>query len=147
MPIGVTRVSGDSQLVNNVGEGYLKNANAQIINTGINSPIEAYKITTLGITANLANELKGPSGAGVTGAVDTLLKAVAANATVLAYQVDANGATAQLSVITERSGWDSDTSLQNVIRALAVSTGNIGAYGNVFPTLATVTSTGGIKLA
>jgi hypothetical protein len=147
MPIGVTRVSGDSQLVNNVGDGYLKNANAQIINTGINSPIEAYKITTLGITANLANELKGPSGAGVTGAVDTLLKAVAANATVLAYQVDANGATAQLSVITERSGWDSDTSLQNVIRALAVSTGNIGAYGNVFPTLATVTSTGGIKLA
>ena len=147
MPIGVTRVSGDSQLVNNVGEGYLKNANAQIINTGINSPIEAYKITTLGITANLANELKGPSGAGVTGAVDTLLKAVAANATVLAYQVDANGATAQLSVITERSGWDSDTSLQNVIRALAVSTGNIGAYGNVFPTLATVTSPGGIKIA
>jgi len=146
MAIGVTRVSGDSQLVNNVGEGYLKNANAQIINTGINSPIEAYKITTLGITANLANELKGPSGAGVTGAVDTLLKTVAANATVLAYQVDAAGSTAQLSVITERSAW-SDADLQTVIRALAVSTGNIGAYGNVFPTLATVTSTGGIKLA
>jgi hypothetical protein len=147
MAIGVTRVSGDSQLVNNVGDGYTKNANAQIINTGINSPIQAYKIGTLGITANLANELKGPSGAGVTGAVDTLLRVVAANATVLAYQVDAAGATAQLSVITERSGWDSDTSLQTVIRALAVSTGNIGAYGNVFPTLATVTSTGGIKLA
>jgi hypothetical protein len=147
MPIGVTRVSGDSQLVNNVGEGYLKNANAQIINTGINSPIEAYKITTLGATANLAAELRGPSGAGVTGAVDTLLKAVAANATILAYQVDAAGSTAQLSVITERSGWDSDTSLQTVIRALAVSSGNIGAYGNVFPTLATVTSTGGIKIA
>ena len=147
MPIGVTRVSGDSQLVTNVGDGYTKNANAQIINTGINSPIQAFKISTLGITANLANELKGPSGAGVTGAVDTLLKTVAANATVLAYQVDATGATAQLSVIVERSGWDSDTSLQTVIRALAVSTGNIGAYGNVFPTLATVTSTGGIKLA
>ena len=147
MPIGVTRVSGDSQLVNNIGDGFTKNANAQIINTGISSPIQAYKITTLGITANLANELKGPSGAGLDPAVTTLLKTIASNATVLAYQVDAAGATAQLSVITERSGWDSDTSLQNVIRALAVSTGNIGAYGNVFPTLATVTSTGGIKLA
>jgi hypothetical protein len=147
MAIGVTRVSGDSQLVVNVGDGYTRNANAQVINTGIASPITAFKITTLGITANLANELKGPSGAGVTGAVDTLLKVVSANASVLAYQVDAVGATAQLSVIVERSGWDSDTSLQTAIRALAVSTGNIGAYGNVFPTLATVTSTGGIKIA
>ena len=143
MAIGVTRVSGDSQLVNNVGEGYLKNANAQIINTGINSPIEAYKITTLGITANLANELKGPSGAGVDPAVHTLLKVISANATILAYQVDAAGSTAQLSVITERSSW-ADADLQVAVRALG---GNIGAYGNVFPALATVTSTGGIKLA
>ena len=30
MAIGVTRVSGDTQLVNNVGDGYTKNANAQI---------------------------------------------------------------------------------------------------------------------
>ena len=144
MAIGVTRVSGDSQLVVNVGDGYPRNANAQVINTGIASPITAFKITTLGITANLANELKGPSGAGVTGAVDTLLKVVSSNASVLAYQVDAVGATAQLSVIVERSGWDSDTSLQTVIRSLG---GNIGAYGNVFPALAAVTSTGGIKIA
>ena len=145
MAIGVTRVSGDSQLVVNVGDGYTRNANAQVNKTGIASPITAYKISTLGITANLANELKGPSGAGVTGAVDTLLKVVSSNASVLAYQVDATGATAQLSVIVERSGWDSDTSLQSVIRGLAVASGKIGAYGNVFPTLATVTSTGGIK--
>ena len=149
MPIGVTRVSGDSQLVNNIGDGYTKNANAQIINTGIASPITAFKITTLGITANLANELKGPSGAGVTGAVDTLLKVISSNASVLAYQVDATGATAQLSVIVERSGWDSDTSLQSVIRALGPvgSAGNIGAYGNVCPSAAAVTSTSGIKIA
>lgn len=149
MAIGVTRVSGDSQLVVNVGDGYTRNANAQIINTGIASPITAYKITTLGITANLANELKGPSGAGVTGAVDTLLKVVSSNASVLAYQVDASGSTAQLSVIVERSGWDSDTSLQSVIRALGPvgSAGNIGAYGNVCPSAAAVTSTSGIKIA
>ena len=109
----------------------------------------AFKITTLGITANLANELKGPSGAGVTGAVDTLLKVVSSNASVLAYQVDASGSTAQLSVIVERSGWDSDTSLQSVIRALGPvgSAGNIGAYGNVCPSAAAVTSTSGIKIA
>jgi hypothetical protein len=143
MAIGVQRVSGDSQVVTNVGDSLTKNANAVVINTGINSPIEAYKITTLGITANLANELKGPSGAGVDPAVHTLLKVISANATILAYQVDAAGSTAQLSVITERSSW-ADADLQVAVRALG---GNIGAYGNVFPALATVTSTGGIKLA
>lgn len=143
MAIGVQRVHGDTQVVTNVGESLTKNSNAVIINTGINSPIEAYKITTLGVTANLANELKGPSGAGVDPAVTTLLKVVSANATILAYQVDSQGSTAQLSVITERSSW-ADADLQVAIRALG---GNIGAYGNVFPALATVSSTGGIKLA
>ena len=86
MPIGVQRVNGDTQLVNNVGDSQTRNANAQIINTGISSPIQAYKITTLGATANLAAELAGPSGAGVDPAVTTLLKVVSANATVIAYQ-------------------------------------------------------------
>lgn len=143
MAIGVQRVSGDSQVVINVGDDITRNANAVIINTGIASPIQAYKITTLGITANLANELKGPSGAGVTGAVDTLLKTIASNASILAFQVDATGSTAQLSVITERSSWTA-AEMQVQVRALG---GNIGAYGNVFPALAAVTSSGGIKLA
>ena len=143
MAIGVQRVSGDSQVVINVGDDITRNANAVIINTGIASPIQAYKITTLGITANLANELKGPSGAGVTGAVDTLLKTIASNASILAFQVDAAGSTAQLSVITERSSWTA-AEMQVQVRALG---GNIGAYGNVFPALAAVTSSGGIKLA
>ena len=150
MAIGVQRVSGDSQVVQNVGDASTLNANAVIINTGIASPIKAYKISTLGITANLANELKGPSGAGLTPAVDTLLKTISANATILAYQVDSTGSTAQLSVIVERSGWGSDTDLRDTIRLLShngTPGANIGAYGNVFPALATVTSTGGIKLA
>ena len=142
MPIGVTRAHGDSAGVTNVGSGR-SFANAAIINTGIAAPITAYKITTLGVTANLAAELQDPSGAGVVGAVETLLKVVASNASVLAYQVDSAGSTAQLSVITERSSW-ADSDLQVSIRALG---GNIGAYGNVFPALATVSSTGGLKLA
>ena len=146
----VTKVNGDSQVVVNVGDSLTRNANAVIINTGIASPIKAYKITTLGITANLANELKGPSTAGLTGAVDTLLRTITSNATVLAYQVDVNSTTSQLSVIVERSGWGSDTDLRDAIRALShdgTAGANIGAYGNIFPALATVTSTGGIKLA
>ena len=149
MAIGVTRVSGDTQVVTNVGDSYTKNANAQIINTGINSPIQAYKITTLGAVANLAAELGAPSGAGLDPAVTTLLKTISANATILAYQVDAQGSTAQLSVITERSGW-SATDLQTVIRTLShngTPGANIGAYGNVFPALAAVTTTSGIKIA
>ena len=74
-----------------------------------------------------------------------MLKTIASNASILAFQVDATGSTAQLSVITERSSWTA-AEMQVQIRALAVATGNIGAYGNVFPTLAAVTSTG-IKLA
>ena len=146
----VTKANGDSQVVVNVGDSLTRNANAITINTGIASPIKAYKITTLGITANLANELKGPSGAGLTGAVDTLLRTITSNATVLAYQVDTNSTTAQLSVIVERSGWGSDADLQAAIRTLShdgTAGANIGAYGNIFPALATVTSTGGIKLA
>jgi hypothetical protein len=142
MAIGVTKVSGDSAGVNNVGSGK-SFANAAIINTGIAAPITAYKITALGVTANLAAELQKPSGAGVVGAVETLLKTITTNATVIAYQVDSVGSTAQLSVITERSSW-ADADLQAQIRAFG---GNIGAYGNVFPALATVSSTGGLKLA
>jgi len=142
MPIGVTKVHGSSAGVNNVGSGQ-SFANAAIINTGIAPPITAYKITALGATANLAAELDDPSGAGVVGAVETLMKVITTNASVLAYQVDSNGSTAQLSVITERSSW-ADADLQVAIRALG---GNIGSRGNVFPALATVSSTGGLKLA
>ena len=142
MAIGVTRVSGDSQLVNNVGDGYTKNANAQIINTGISSPILAIKL--LAVTGNLAAELGPPSGAGVAGAVSTILQTISANATILAYQVDNNTANVQLSCIVERSGWGSDLQLQTAIRALGA---NIGSQGVINMSAAAVTTTGGIKLA
>ena len=142
MAIGVTRVSGDSQLVNNVGDGYTKNANAQIINTGIASPISAIKI--LSVTGNLAAELGAPSGAGVPGAVHTLLQTIAGNASILAYQVDNNTANVQLSVIVERSAWASDLALQTSIRALGA---NIGSQGVVNMSAAAVSTTSGIKIA
>ena len=136
------RVNGNTGGVFNTGAG-LNTANATIINTGIAPPITAYKIGTFGSTANLAAELQGTSGAGVNGAVETLLTLIAQQATILAYQVDAAGSSAQLSVITERSGW-TDAYLQANIQALAT---NIGAYSAVVTTSATAVSTGGLKLA
>ena len=136
------RVNGNTGGVFNTGAGY-STANATIINTGIAPPITAYKIGTFGSTANLAAELQGTSGAGVNGAVETLLTLIAQQATILAYQVDAAGSSAQLSVITERSGW-TDAYLQANIQALAT---NIGAYSAVVTTSATAVSTGGLKLA
>ena len=136
------RANGNTGGVFNIGAGR-HTANATIINTGIAPPITAYKITTFGSTSNLAAELQGVRPAGVTGAVETLLNLISQQATVLAYQVDANGATSQLSVITERSGW-TDTYLTANIQALAT---NIGAYSAVVTTSATAVSTGGLKLA
>jgi hypothetical protein len=148
MAIGAQKVHGNSAGLNNLENGQ-SFANAVIINTGIAPPIQAYKITTLGVTANLAAELGEPSGAGLVGAVETLIKTISTNASILAYQVDSTGSTAQLSVITERSGWTA-ADMQTVIRTLShngTPGANIGAYGNVFPALAAVTSSGGIKFA
>ena len=143
-----TKVNGDTNPVVNVGT-VTKNANAVIINTGIASPITAFKIGTFGATANLAAELsRGANGS--EGAVEALLRAVSANATVIAYQVDSAGSSAQLSVLVERSGWTSDTALRDVIRALLgddTGTANIGSKSAIDVTNATVSSTGGIKIA
>jgi hypothetical protein len=138
-----TRINGDAGGVMNSDQGRTF-ANATIINTGIAAPLAAYKITgiipTGGGAGNLAAELT------TGGAVETLLRIISGNATVLAYQTDSNQ---QLSVLVERTGWSSDTVLQNAIRQTTAGdgSGNIGATGNTWVGAATVTSTGGIKLA
>jgi len=143
-----TRTNGDSGGINNVGSGRAF-ANATVINTGIGSPITAYKIAgiipTGGGAGNLAAELGGPNGSGVPGAVETILRIVAGQASVLAYQTDSNQ---QLSLIVERSSW-SDATLQAAVRATTAGdgAGNIGSRGNTWVGAATVSSTGGIKLA
>ena len=147
-----TRTNGDAAGVVNVGSGR-SFANAAIVNTGIAAPIAAYKIILAagapsGSYGNLAAELT------TGGAVETMLNTVSGNATVLAYQVDAAGTTAELSVLVERSGWVSDAALTTAIATgngqwAATTGGNIGATGNIWASSnsITVTSTGGIKLA
>lgn len=139
----VTRVNGSSGGVRNVDAG-AHTANATVINTGIAAPITAFKITGLQSdgslqTPNLAAELQAPSAVGVSGAVETILRAISGNASILAYQVESTG---QVSVLVERSAWSSDTQVKT-----AIGSGNIGAYGNVYVgAIAAVSSTGGFKL-
>ena len=142
-----TRTNGDALGVRSVDAGPA-NANASIINTGIAAPITAYRIVfpTAGASANLAAEL------GTGGAVETTLRIVSGNATVLAYQVDpvtGGTSTSQISVITERSGWASASALQTAIQQTTAGdgSGNIGATANVYAATATVSSTYGLKLA
>ena len=141
----VNRANGDSQLVVNVGDSLTRNANAKIINTGISSPITAYKVAFTALTANLSAELGAPNGSGVPGAVETVLGTLSSNATILAYQIDAatvGSGTQQISIIAERAAM-SASDFTTILNAA----GNIGSRGNVFGANATVTTSGGIKFA
>jgi len=149
-----TRINGDAAGVVQVDAGRAF-ANASIINTGIAAPLTAYKVTIVpgagGTGAgNLAAELT------TGGAVETILRIVSGNATVLAYQTDATNSagTSQINILVERSGWATDSALAYVIQSGAgqwapATGGNIGATGNIWASSnsITVTSTGGIKLA
>jgi hypothetical protein len=139
---GVTKVHGDSNLVVNVGDVLTQNANAVIINTGISSPLSAYSFQF--VAGNIAGELSRGTD-GTAGAVETLLNAIAANASVLAYQVDIPvAANSQVSVLLERSSWTSAAAMQVALRATLAA--NIGANGPMTTTTMAVKNNG-LKLA
>ena len=139
---GVTKVHGDSNLVVNVGDVLTQNANAVIINTGISSPLSAYSFQF--VAGNIAGELSRGSN-GTPGAVETLLEALAANASVLAYQVDVPvAANSQVSVLLERSSWTTAAAMQVALRATLAA--NIGANGPMTTTTMAVKNNG-LKLA
>ena len=142
MAIGVTKVNGDTGGLNNIGDGRIL-TNAAIISTGVSGPINAYNIQV--VAGNLAAELSRGTN-GTAGAVETLLNAISANATVLAYQVDvgASADNTQLSVVPERSSWTSVLGMQVALRATLAS--NIGANGPITTTTMEVRNVG-IKLA
>ena len=139
---GITKVNGDSNLVINVGDVLTQNANAVIINTGISSPLSAYSFQF--VAGNIAGELSRGTD-GTAGAVETLLNAIAANASVLAYQVDIPvAANSQVSVLLERSSWTSAAAMQVALRATLAA--NIGAHGPMTTTTMAVKNNG-LKLA
>jgi hypothetical protein len=135
-----TRINGDAQVVLNSGlDNQVRNANAVLINTGIAAPLQAYKIQF--VSGNLAAELT------TGGAVETVLRMVEGNATVLAYQVDTTANLAPvMTILTERSGWGTSTlpgdqALTNIL----TQAGNIGLATPV--TIAQVSSAVGLKIA
>ena len=136
-----TRINGDAAGARNVDAGR-SFANAVIINTGIAAPLNVYKITGF-LGGNLAAELT------TGGAVETVIRLIEGNATVLAYQVDTGP---QISVLCERTGW-TDAALQTVIQTgagqwTAATGGNIGVTGNCYVgNQIAVTSANGLKLA
>ena len=136
-----TRINGDAAGQINVDNGRAL-ANATGINTGISAPMGAYKVFLPAATnGNLAAELQ------VGGAVETIIRTIEANATVLAYQVDQANVTysncSVISVLTERSGW-SAADLQTYLQSLG---SNIGAYSYVTTSNCQVSTSGGIKFA
>ena len=139
---GVTKVHGDSNLVINVGDDLTQNANAIIINTGISSPLSAYSFQF--VAGNIAGELSRGTN-GTPGAVETLLEALAANASVLAYQVDVPvAANSQVSVLLERSSWTTAAAMQIALRSTLAA--NIGANGPMTTSTMAVKNNG-LKLA
>ena len=146
-----TRINGDAAGIVNSDAGR-SFANAAIINTGIAAPLTAYRIyfaaSTSGAYGNLAAELT------TGGAVETILRIIEGNATVLAYQVDATTSGSQLSVLTERNGWTDSlltTQLQTGANQFGATGGNIGATSNIWVstngTSPAVSSAYGIKIA
>ena len=134
----VIRVNGDSTPVLNSGVQTV--ANNVIIATGIPGPVTVYNIECGG---NLAGELGGPNEEGKAAAVETLLKTVAANASIIAYNTNAGTGVAghlgaSLTVLVERSGWTSNAALQTAVRALG---SNVGARSAVAVNAALVVET------
>jgi hypothetical protein len=127
-----TRYAGDAQGINNVDSNYA-GALATIVATGLTKNPTAIKITLANSQAFTVAE----SGTG--GAVETILRSIALDSTIVMYQVDSG----QLSVLVEATGAATAT-IQTRIQAL----GNVGVAANVYcgPGVA-VSSANGFKLA
>ena len=137
----VTKVNGDSDGVPGHDIPYKRTAYVAgtPVQTGIGKKVTAYKINPGGAIDLTTVEF------GVGGAVDAILRCVAQQGTILAYQGE-TGADGQLSVFVEGSGWETDTILRDAIRAITAGALTVG-LGPITLDAATCTSAGGLKLA
>lgn len=126
-----TRTAGDANGVNNFdsGRGFLGN----IVATGLTKYPTALKLTLANSQTFTTAELA------TGGAVETILRNIEQDSTVVMYQVD----TDRLSILVEATG-ATTAALQTRIQSL----GNVGIAANIYcgPGV-TVTSAGGFKLA
>lgn len=127
-----TRYAGDAQGINNV-DAKTDGTVGTLIATGLTKNPTAIKIAL----ANSQTFTAAESGTG--GAVETILRNIAIDSTIVMYQVD----TSQLSVLVEATG-SSTATLATRLQAL----GNVGVAANVYlGGGVTVSSSNGFKLA
>ena len=95
---------------------------------------------------NLGNELV------VGGAVETILRQIALDSSITMYQVEATGG--QISVLVEATGAGTQSggvttpaSAATAIQTRIALLGNIGATGNVWANLTTVSTSTNFKIA
>ena len=152
-----TRYVGDSNGVVNVDNNLNSIGTGAIIATGLTKPPMAFKIGMASSAGNIALET-------VTGgAVETILRSIGVDSTVVMYQVETTGQTTsnQISVLLEASGAGAagsattagtNSSPSTIATALTTrlsglsSSGNIGVAGNIWAAGITVTQSG-FKLA
>ena len=127
-----TRYAGDAQGINNV-DAKTDGTLGTIVATGLTKNPTALKITGFGGTLSAAE-----SGTG--GPVETILRSIAIDSTIVMYQVD----TDRISVLVEATGATTAT-IQTRLQGLG---GNIGLAANIYsgPGV-TVSSSSGFKLA
>ena len=130
-----TRYAGDALGINNVDAKY-DGTLGTIIATGLTKNPVAYKITLGG------GQTFAVADGGTGGPVETILRSIAIDSTVVMYQVD----TAQMSVLVEATGVASTAAMQTRVQALTANLSAALGTGNVWANIATVT-TSGFKLA
>ena len=131
-----TRYAGDAFGINNV-DATTDGTLGTIIATGLTKNPTAISVTLGG--AVLQTFLKGDSATG--GPVESILRQIAIDSTIVMYQVDTKG----LSVLLEAQG-NTTTAIATRIQSLGNASTTLGT-GNVWANVATVSSSAGFKLA
>jgi hypothetical protein len=108
-----TRTNGDAYGVVNVDSGTHGAGVGTIISTGIGKHISIFKLDTG--TVNISGQ------SGVGGAVEAILRTVATQSTIVAYQVEGDDS-GEMRVVVEATGFDA-AGLQVAVRALGTVNG------------------------
>lgn len=108
-----TRTNGDAYGVVNVDSGTRGAGVGTLISTGIGKHISIFKLDTGTV------DISGQSGVG--GAVEAILRTVATQSTVVAYQVE-DDSSGEMRVVVEATGFDA-AGLQAAVRALGTVNG------------------------
>ena len=108
-----TRTSGDAKGVVHVDTGVHGDGIGAIVSTGIGKRPSIFKIDAGTV------DLRGETGTG--GAVETVLRLISSQSTLIAYQVE-NDNSGEVRVMVEATGFDA-AGLQAAVRALGAAVG------------------------